>query len=384
VSPAPEELIARRLAGIEISGIRRVFDLGQKLAHPLDLSIGQPDFDVPEPVKEAAVAAIRAGGNRYTVTQGIPELREKLRQRVIARTGWTPEATMVTSGVSGGLMLALLALVDPGDEVLIPDPYFVSYKQLVNLFGGSPRFIDTYPDFRLRAAALEEAVTPRSKLLILNSPGNPTGAVYSLAELELAVEFAKEHRLFIISDEIYHDFVYDGEYHSVAECTDQLLLLDGFSKSYAMTGWRVGYAAGPQAIIAEMTKLQQFSFVCAPAPAQMAALVALDLPVAEVQATYRAKRDLVYEGLADCYEVTRPEGAFYVFPRVPRGTDEEFVTGAIEHNLLIIPGSVFSQRHSHFRLSFATSDETLSAGVQMLRRWAREGFSSLTARPLTA
>jgi aspartate/methionine/tyrosine aminotransferase len=375
VSPTPEQFIARRVAGVESSGIRRVFDLGRALTRPVDFSIGQPDFDVPEPVKEAAIAAIRAGDNRYTVTQGIPELREKIRQRIIARTGWTPEATMVTSGVSGGLMLAFLVLIDPGDEVLIPDPYFVSYKQLVKLFGGVPRFVDTYPDFRLRAEALEAAVTPRSKLLILNSPANPTGVVYSLAELRLATKFAEEHGLFIISDEIYHDFVYDGEYHSAAECTDQLLLLDGFSKSYAMTGWRVGYATGPEVIIGEMTKLQQFSFVCAPAPLQMAALVALDLPVADVQAMYRVKRDLVYEGLAGCYDVTRPEGAFYIFPRVPAGTDEEFVTQAVEHNLLIIPGSVFSERHSHFRLSFATSDETLRAGVQMLRGWARQGIS---------
>lgn len=375
MSLAPEKFIARRLAGIEISGIRRVFDLAQKLERPVNLSIGQPDFDVPERVKEAAIAAIRDGHNRYTVTQGIPELRRSIRQQLTARTGWEPEDVMVTAGVSGGLMLALLVLVDPGDEVLIPDPYFVSYKQLVNLFGGVPSFVDTYPDFRLRREALEAALGARSKLLILNSPANPTGAVYSAEELRTAAEFAREHGLFLISDEIYHDFVYDGPHHSPAQWTDQLLLLDGFSKSYGMTGWRVGYAAGPQVIIQEMTKLQQFSFVCAPAPMQEAALAALKLPVEQIRSDYRAKRDLIYEGLADCYQVTRPEGAFYLFPRVPRGTDEEFVTAAIEHNLLIIPGSVFSERHRHFRLSFAASEETLSAGVAMLRRWAQRGFS---------
>lgn len=363
------------MAGIEISGIRRVFDLAQRLERPVNLSIGQPHFDVPEPVKEAAVTAIRAGHNRYTVTQGIPELREAVRREVTSRTGWEPEAVMVTSGVSGGLLLALLVLVDPGDEVLIPDPYFVSYKQLVNLLGGVPRFVDTYPDFRLRREALEAALGPRSKLLFLNSPANPTGVVYSADELRLAAEFAREHGLFIISDEIYHDFVYDGPCHSPAEFTDRLLLLDGFSKSYAMTGWRVGYAAGPESVIREMIKLQQFSFVCAPAPMQEAALAALQTPLSEVQAQYRARRDLVYEGLADCYEVTRPEGAFYIFPRVPRGTDEEFVTEAIRRNLLLIPGSVFSERNTHFRLSFAAEEETLREGVQMLRRWAREGFS---------
>lgn len=375
MSLAPEKFIARRLADIEISGIRRVFDLAQKLERPVNLSIGQPDFDVPERVKEAAIAAIRKGHNRYTITQGIPELRRSIRQQLTARTGWEPEDVMVTAGVSGGLMLALLVLVDPGDEVLIPDPYFVSYKQLVKLFGGVPSFVDTYPDFRLRREALEAALGARSKLLILNSPANPTGAVYSAEELRTAAQFAREHGLFLISDEIYHDFVYDGPHHSPAQWTDQLLLLDGFSKSYGMTGWRVGYAAGPQVIIQEMTKLQQFSFVCAPSPMQEAALAALKLPVEQIRSDYRAKRDLIYEGLADCYQVTRPEGAFYLFPRVPRGTDEEFVTAAIEHNLLIIPGSVFSERDRHFRLSFAASEETLSAGVAMLRRWARRGFS---------
>jgi len=374
VAPAPEKLIARRLAGIEISGIRRVSDLAQKLERPVNLSIGQPHFDVPESVKEAAITAIRAGHNRYTVTQGIAELREGVRQQVTARAGWEPEAVMVTSGVSGWLLLALLVLVDPGDEVLIPDPYFVSYKQLVNLLGGVPRFVDTYPDFRLRRESLEAARGPLSKLLILNSPSNPTGVVYSADELRAAAEFAREHGLFIISDEIYHDFVYDGPCHSPAEFTDHLLLLDGFSKSYAMTGWRVGYAAGPEPIIREMVKLQQFSFVCAPAPMQQAALAALGLPMEQIGAEYRAKRDFIYEGLADCYQVTRPQGAFYIFPRVPFGTDEEFVTSAIEHNLLIIPGSVFSERHSHFRLSFAASNETLSEGVEMLRRWSQNGF----------
>ena len=267
------------------------------------------------------------------------------------------------------MLLALMTLVDPGDEVLIPDPYFVSYKQLVTLFGGVPRFVDTYPDFRLCPEALEAAIGERSKLLILNSPANPTGAVCSMDELRAVVSFAQDHDLFIISDEIYHDFVYDGPHHSLAEFTDQLLLLDGFSKSYGMTGWRIGYAAGPQAIIREMTTLQQFSFVCAPAPLQEAALAALELSTEDVRVEYRARRDLIYEGLADRYQVSRPQGAFYIFPRVPWGSDQEFVTSAIENNLLIIPGSVFSEKHSHFRLSFAADEETLRQGIELLRSW---------------
>jgi len=260
-----------------------------------------------------------------------------------------------------------MTLIDQGDEVLLFDPYFVMYKHLTSLVGGVPKFVDTYPDFRLRQEALEEAVSEKTKVVVFNSPNNPTGITASEEELKMLASFARSHNLFIIADEIYDHFVYDGSYQSISAYTDNLLLLGGFSKTYAMTGWRLGYAAGPADLIGEMTKLQQFSFVCAPAMVQRAALVAFELDVSRFQEEYRKKRDLIYQGLKGRYNVVRPDGAFYIFPEVPWGRDEEFVAQAIRQNLLIIPGSVFSERNTHFRISYATSNENIEKGIEILR-----------------
>jgi len=230
--------IADRMQRIDASGIRKVFDLAAKLENPVNLSIGQPDFDVPEPCKERAVQAIRDGANRYTVTQGDAALREALADRLRAEFGRFDGPVLVTSGVSGGLLLAFLATVNPGDEVLVPDPYFVMYKHLVGLLGGMPVFVDTYPDFRLRREALEAAVTERTRMLLLNSPANPTGIVYAEEELRTAVDVARRHNLLIVSDEIYNEFTYDGPAPSPWPMYDRVLLLRGFSKTFAMTGWR--------------------------------------------------------------------------------------------------------------------------------------------------
>jgi len=365
-------MIAGRMKLIDSSGIRKVFDLARNMTDPVNLSIGQPDFDVPEAVKESAVQSILAGRNGYTVTQGIPELRRRLRSHIKSTRGIEPEEVLVTSGVSGGLVLAFLALVEQGDEVVFPDPYFVMYKHLANLAGGTPKFVDTYPNFRLRREALEAAITPRTKMLLLNSPCNPTGVTYTRQELEMVAEVAREHDLLVLSDEIYDCFAYDGACTSIASLYPKTLLMGGFSKSHAMTGWRLGYAAGPGEIIAEMTKLQQFSFVCAPSFAQYAALTALDNTdgMEEYRNAYAAKRDLIYNGLKDNFEVQKPDGAFYIFPKTPWGTDNEFVAEAIAKNLLVIPGSVFSERNSHFRISYAASDETLKRGIDILNQLA--------------
>jgi len=364
-------MIARRMSLIDSSGIRKVFDLARTMKDPVNLSIGQPDFDVPEAVKQAAIESIKAGRNRYTVTQGIPELHASVRQLIKAGRGIEPEDVLITSGVSGGLVLAFLALVDDGDEVLIPDPYFVMYKHLANLTGGRPRFIDTYPDFKLRKEALRAAITPRTKMLVINSPCNPTGVTYSREELEGVAEVAREHDLLVLSDEIYDCFCYRPEYPSMASLYPKTLLMGGFSKSHAMTGWRLGYAAGPGEIIREMTKLQQYSFVCAPSFAQYAGVTALAAGIGNARDEYRAKRDMIYNGLKDDFDVQKPDGAFYIFPKTPWGTDQEFVEEAIKNNVLVIPGSVFSERATHFRISYAATDDTLKRGIDILNRLAR-------------
>jgi aspartate/methionine/tyrosine aminotransferase len=346
------DFLSRRALAVDASGIRKVFDLAAKMVDPINFSIGLPDFDVPEIVKRAAFDAIEAGYNRYTQTQGIAPLRERLRKDLSAEFGRDIGEVLITSGVSGGLLLAILATIDPGDEAIFLDPYFVMYKHLLTLVGGKPVIVDSYPDFRFHADRVEKAITAHTKLLILNSPSNPTGIVMTEAEVRSAVELAGKHDLLLISDEIYEPFLYDAP--------------RGLP-SPAMTGWRVGYAAGPDAIISQMTKLQQYTFVCAPSPLQYAALAAMDVPMDSAVDSYRRKRDLVYDRLKTKFEIAKPEGAFYIFPEAPAGKKgSEFVAKAIERNVLMIPGNVFSERDTHFRISYATSDEKLEKGCGVL------------------
>jgi aspartate aminotransferase/aminotransferase len=337
---------------------------------PINLSIGLPDFDVPDPAKQAAIEAIQGGQNRYTQTQGIPELRAKLRASLTKEIGRDVGEVLITSGVSGGLFLAILSTINPGDEAIFLDPYFVMYKHLLTLAGGKAVPVDSYPDFRFHADRVEAAITPRTKLLILNSPSNPTGVVMTRAEVDAAVALAKKHDLLLISDEIYEPFLYAGGGESLpspARTYDKTLILRGFSKSHAMTGWRLGYAAGPEAIVAQMTKLQQYTYVCAPSPLQYAALAALELDMSAAVAAYRTKRDIAFDTLSRKFEVVKPEGAFYIFPKAPRGqTASAFVERAIASNVLIIPGNVFSERDTHFRISYATTDERLRQGCEIL------------------
>jgi len=287
-------MIASRMARIDASGIRKVFDLAARMKNPVNLSIGQPDFDIPDNIKEAAIEAIRRGENKYTVTQGIEELRRRVAEHLKSEYGWRPEGVLITSGVSGALLLALLVLVNEGDEVLIPDPYFVMYKHLVNLCGGVPVFVDTYPDFHITAEKIEPRITDRTKLLLLNSPSNPTGIVDSAREMKEIAGLSARRNLFVITDEIYSTFCYDGPYPSlISHMRQNVLLITGFSKSHGFTGWRLGYAAGPEKIIEEMTKLQQYSFVCAPSMVQWAGLEAFETDMTAYREAYKKKRDII-------------------------------------------------------------------------------------------
>ena len=359
--------LARRVSATDISGIRKVFDLAASLKDPINLSIGQPDFDVPDPVKDAACNAIREGHNRYTQTQGGPAFRAAVHK--LLQNKYSDRELLITSAVSGGLNLAFLALLNPGDEILIPDPYFVMYKQIPLMLGANPVCYDTYPDFALDPARIESLITPRTRAICINNPCNPTGRVYSREELQAVAAMLDKHGLLAISDEIYEIFCYDQEFVSFREVYDHTLLLGGVSKSHAMTGWRLGYAAGPEELIAAMTKFQQFTFVCAPSVSQMAGVTALQTDMSSYVASYKAKRDRIYQGLLDAgYEVEKPGGAFYIFPRVPWGDDMAFVAACIESNLLVIPGSVFSEQHTHFRIAYPAADQTIDQGLQVLRR----------------
>ncbi|MHB8903424.1 MAG: pyridoxal phosphate-dependent aminotransferase [Thermoguttaceae bacterium] len=363
--------IADRTRLFDSSGIRKVFDLGAKLKDPINLSIGQPDFDVPPEVRKAAVEAIESRKNGYALTQGMPVLREKLQNQVDQCYGHDDRQVFVTSGTSGGLLLAMMALVNPGDEVIVFDPYFVMYNALAAVVGGKVVYIDTYPDFRIDLDRVADAITPRTKLIVYNSPANPTGAVASENEIRGLAQLAAEREVVLLSDEIYRAFCYDEPFVSPAQFNPQTLVIDGFSKSHGMPGWRLGFAHGPGEIIQQMIKLQQYSFVCAPQPVQWAGAVAMDVDVTQHIEAYRRKRDMLLEGLGDLYQIQRPGGSFYMFPKAPWGTGDEFVHRAIEkHQLLIIPGSVFSHRNSHFRISYAAADATIQRGIEALRTLA--------------
>jgi aspartate aminotransferase/aminotransferase len=366
-----KKLLADRTRQIDASGIRKVFALGEALKDPVNFSIGQPDFDVPEELKEEAIKAIKAGQNKYSQTAGDALLKEKISESVKKEIGWARPAVLVTSGVSGGLLLAFMALINPGDEVIVPDPYFVMYKHVVNMLRGKCIFVDSYPDFGLPVEKIGGAVSKKTKLIIVNSPSNPTGVVYGKEQIKAVAKIAAEKKITILSDEIYNKFCYDGECQSIAEYYDRVLILQGFSKSCAMAGWRLGYAAASETlkdVIEAMTKLQQYTFVCAPSPFQKAAIAALDYDVSDFVTAYRKKRDLIYNGLKDKFELVRPGGAFYAFVKSPTKTATEFAEKAIANNVLIIPGSVFSEKDTHFRISYATSDEKIEQGIKILRR----------------
>ena len=364
------KLVADRTSLIDASGIRKVFALAAELENPINFSIGQPDFDVPEPLKQEAIKAIEGGLNKYSQTAGDKEFKEKIAARVTAEFGWEDPAVLVASGVSGALLLSFLSLINPGDEVIIPDPYFVIYKHVVNLLGGKCVFVDTYPDFKLHVDRIADAITEKTKMIILNSPCNPTGVVYAQDEIEALARVATEKDILVMTDDIYEQFSYDGPPTSIAKHHEKVLVLRGFSKSYAMTGWRLAYVAAPASmrpVVEEMTKIQQYTFVCAPTPFQKAASAALDYDVSDLVRGYSKKRDLLYAGLKDKFELVRPGGAFYAFIKAPNGSGTEFVTRAIKNNVLVIPGNVFSEKDTHFRVSFATTDEKIQQGVEVLR-----------------
>jgi aspartate/methionine/tyrosine aminotransferase len=368
----PRGGIARRAAAFDSSGIRKAFDLAARLQDPINLSIGQPDFPMPERARAAAKAAIDAGKNGYTPTQGIGPLREKLESRARAETGQADRRLLVTSGTSGGLVLALMALVDPGDEVIIFEPAFVMYRPLIEFLGGWAVAIDTAPSFQIDLDRVAAEITPRTRVLILNTPANPTGVVATGEIVRDLAALAERHGITIISDELYRTLCYDAPFASPALHSERVVVLDGFSKSHAMTGWRVGWLHGPADVVDTCAMIQQYTFVCAPQVGQWAAVEALETPMDAESAECRRKRDKLVAGLRDHYDFQVPGGAFYLYPRAPGGSGQAFAERAVaEEKLIVVPGTVFGAADTHFRIAYTTDDRTLDRGIAALVRLAR-------------
>jgi aspartate/methionine/tyrosine aminotransferase len=387
------DLLSSRARAIDASGIRRVFELAAGLKNPINLSIGQPDFPVPQALKRAAADAVMNDQNGYTITQGTPSLRAKIAAHLRRDVGWScamkpgeaGPGLMVTSGTSGALLLSFMSLLSPGDEVVIPDPYFVSYPELATMCGAGAVLCDTYPDFRMTAERVEPLLTARTKAVLFCSPSNPAGVALRERECRDLLDLCRARGVLLMADEIYDEFAFasartqpsagdpnDRRCPSPARFTgseDAVLLIRGFGKTYGCTGWRLGYAAGPAPIIGAMSKLQQYTFVCAPSPLQAAAEAAFDTDMGPTVAKFQTRRDRVVERLAPLTEVATPDGAFYAFVKVPDHlglTGSAFFEKCVEREVLVIPGKVFSKRDTHFRLSFATPEDKLAAGLEII------------------
>lgn len=383
-------LLSDRTRALEPSGIRRISDLAARMPDALNLSIGQPDFPVPDRLKQAAIRAINADRNGYAVTVGVPELRESIAAWLRTDLGWettgpTDPATLVTVGTSGALLLAATALLGPGDEMIVGDPYFTLYPPLARLCEARAVVCDTYPDFRLTAARVEPLITPRTKFVLLTSPGNPSGVVCTDKDVAELLDLCRRRGVLLVSDEIYDEFTFSESKTSrcardpararcpsparVPGASEDVLIIRGFGKTYGATGWRLGYAAGPRALIEQMTKINQYTFVCAPTPLQVGIAEAFGIDMAPVVAEYERRRDMAMRKLSAVTELTLPGGAFYAFPRVPdrlKMTATRFVDRCIERKVLVIPGSAFSQRDTHIRVSLAASMDKLEKGLDVV------------------
>ena len=376
--------LSRTVQDLPPSGIRRFFDVVAQMEDVISLGVGEPDFVTPWRVREAAIHSLERGRTTYTSNQGLLELRRGIAAQIARRSGlaYGPDQIVITVGVSEGLDLALRALLDPGDEVIVPQPCYVAYPACVSLAGGVPVALATHVDegFVPSAEAVERLVTPRTRAILLNYPNNPTGATMTRDELLALAEVAARHDLVVVSDEIYDRLTYDGEHVAFASLpgmADRTLLLNGFSKAYAMTGWRIGYAAGSVPLIAAMTKIHQYTALCASRTAQEAAIEALRVPDRDIQAMvddYDGRRRLIVAGFnrigLPCH---LPKGAFYAFPSIaPTGlSSQEFAERLLhEAHVAVVPGDAFGAGgERHVRCSYASSIGQIEEALARIDRF---------------
>ncbi len=373
------------MQAIPTSGIRRFFDLLENMDGVISLGVGQPDFVTPGFIRDAAIQAIEDGQTHYTSNSGLIELRQAIADQLFRLYDVSYDASselIVTTGVSEGLAIAMQSILDHGDEVLCPDPGYVAYLPSVVLAGGVfvPVPTTSRHDFKLLPRDLEAQITPRTKAILIGYPANPTGAVMTREELEAVAAVAKRHNLFIVSDEIYARLVYGSEHvcvSSLDDVRDQTILLGGFSKAYAMTGWRLGFVAAPQHLVEAMMKVHQYVIMSAPTAAQYAAIAAIkdgEEDVRGMVGEYDRRRRLLVDGLNElgltCFE---PKGAFYAFPSVGVTglSDETFAeTLLLEERVAVVPGSAFGQFGAgHVRMCYAQSYELIEEALERMRRF---------------
>ncbi len=382
------EPLAKKVVEIKPSGIRKFFDIVSEMKDAISLGVGEPDFDTPWHIRDEGIYALEKGRTFYTSNAGLKELRVEIAS-YLKRTqdiNYDPiSEILVTVGGSEGIDVALRAMCDPGDEVLIPQPSYVSYEPCAVLAGAKPVIINLKPEneFRLTAQEIEEAVTDKTKILVLPFPNNPTGAIMEKSDLEAIREVILKHDLYVISDEIYGELTYKGKHVSIATLPgmqERTILINGFSKAYAMTGWRLGYACGPKNILAQMTKIHQFAIMCAPTTSQYAAVEAVkngDPDIARMRESYNMRRRFLLNAFKEmnieCFE---PFGAFYVFPCIKEFgmTSEEFATRFLqEEKVAAVPGTAFGDSgEGYLRISYAYSLERLEEAMKRFARFVEK------------
>ncbi|MCU4800940.1 pyridoxal phosphate-dependent aminotransferase [Halobacteria archaeon HArc-gm2] len=359
-----------RVEAISISGIREVFEAAGEDA--INLGLGQPDFPTPEHARQGAIEAIRAGDvDAYTSNKGTESLREAIADKHARDNDLDvdPEDIIATAGGSEALHVAIEAHVDASDEVVFPDPGFVSYDALTKLAGGTPKPVPLREDLTMDPAAVEEAITDDTAAFVVNSPANPTGAVQSPEDMREFARIASDHDVLCISDEMYEHIVFDGEHRSPAEFDDtgNVVVVNGCSKSYSMTGWRLGWVTGSNERVERMLRVHQYAQACAAVPSQYAAEAALNGPqdaVTEMTAAFEERRDVLVDGLADAgLDCPTPQGAFYAMPKVPEG----FVDEVIDRGVVVVPGEAFGEHGAGYaRISYAVDVETLKEALEIM------------------
>ncbi|HHX55460.1 MAG TPA: aminotransferase class I/II-fold pyridoxal phosphate-dependent enzyme [Clostridiales bacterium] len=377
--------LSKKVTEIEPSGIRKFFDVANEMEDAISLGVGEPDFDTPWHIREEGIYSLEKGKTFYTSNSGLTELRDEIVNYIKRKYGVEYKAeneTLVTVGGSEAIDIALRAMVDPGDEVLVPQPSYVSYVPCVSLAGGTPVIIELEEKdkFKLTKEKLEKAITEKTKILVLPFPNNPTGAIMDYDDLAQIVDLIIENDLYIISDEIYSELTYGKKHTSIVSfpgMKERTILINGFSKAYAMTGWRLGYTLGPEEIIKQMTKIHQYAIMCAPTTSQYAAVEALrngDEDVEFMRNAYDQRRRYLVNQLKimglDCFE---PEGAFYVFPSVKNFnmTSDDFATSLLKaEKVAVVPGTAFGVSGEGFlRISYAYSMEDLKIALERIERF---------------